>query len=910
MIEQRLIDIINSGRAWAFVGSGASVDTGLPTWQDLYVRVVRSLGGAAPRDTPPPDTLPRSFGKLTRQYGRPEVLPHVTNQLTTVTQPGSVHRLLASWPFAAYVTTNYDTLLDTSVNAYSAWVTIGNAPSETKKISGEVSGIVWHPHGIINAPDTTSHLVLSQDDYDAIYPAGSPIFEGLKALLRMRSLVFVGFGFNDPDLAQLLELVARLSDPGQPAYAFLSGSTPARRNELRTKYNVVTIPYNAPGGDHSELLSVLRHYSYFIADRNVSFGGTPSPPPRYDPAVTSLIVQNALHSGFIELPHTTRERVMRASVLAALSTHGSLTERALEQHVRTADKGPDHALFQSSLDHLLAAELVARSDNDIVLTPAATALTAQRQAAAQLSFQQFLAAIHHRAAAYLDDTTPEAVIQRVSDVAALFFESICKRRGLAIAQNLSGGPEGHVQRRAVALIQELPEWFSRCQSLSETRALTNVVSGVLSEPTNAEKVYLGFLTQAYFGRHIAGVEEESIALRRQLLSSTAFILDSHFVIVLLARGCTAHDHAVELVRLLADADAGLVVTDLILVETIEHLEWAMKELGAGGRGTSLQSAFDVVRGVSGHSNSFLLGYSACLADGGSSSFGQYVVTALGQQRAGQSTSTMVRAAIADYGIRLDVKGLLQAEPEFAAASAELVDRITARRQDYSSYKHERQVLAEAQVVALVAGIRDGSIQANGADAPQALFLTDSRILDGLEGCPQRICITPEGLHQWLLSTRPFTPDMAANVFDHLLLELLESGVQFVPTERITTAFGSIVQAGREQIHKLVAEHRAVIETQYGPDHEPMLSRIEDLLVVDAVEFLSNTVLREQTSRLAAEEAKRRDAEKKLKALEALQDDVARYQRRLREKQRRRAAQSRPKTKKEKQKERRRKHARK
>ena len=911
MIEQRLIDIINSGHAWAFVGSGASVDAGLPTWQDLYVRVARSLLGAAPRDTPAPETLPRSFSQLIRQYDRPKVISQVANHLTATTQPGSVHRLLASLPFTAYVTTNYDTLLDVALQAHPGWVSIGNTPPETKKISGQVSRVVWHPHGIINTSDSTSRLILSQDDYDAIYPAGSPVLEALKALLRMRSLVFVGFGFNDPDLTTLLKFVARLSDPGQPTYAFLSDITPARRDELRTEYNVVTIPYSASGGDHSELLTILRHYSHFIASRDIMFGETPAAPPRYDPEVTSLIVQNALHSGSIEVPHTTRDHVTRASVLAALATHGPLTEPDLERHVRLADEASDLSTFQSSLDHLLAADLVARFEDRIALTAKTTTLTAERQAAAELSFQQFLASIRHRATAYLDSTAPEPVIQRVSDIAALFFESICKRRGLAIAQNLSGGPEAHVQRRAVALIQELPQWFSRCQSLPETRALTNVVFGVLTAPQTAERVYLGSLTQAYFGKHIAGVEEESIAIRRQLLSSTLLVLDSHFVIVLLARGCTAHDHAVELVHLLTDANAALVATDLILVETIEHLQWAMKEVGASGGGTSLRRTFDAVRGLSDQTNSFLLGYSSCLASGESDSFGQYIMATLEQRKARQPMSMVVRDAVANHGIRVNgIEELLQADPVFVTASNELVDRITTRRQDYGSYRHERQVLAEAQIVAFVVGIRNGSIRAVDADTPQAFFVTDSRILDGLEGCPQRVCMTPEALHQWLLSTRQFTPEMAANVFDHLLLELTESGVEFVPTERIVRAFGSIVQAGREQIEKLVAEHRAVVESYYGAEPERMLSRIEDLLVVDAVEFLSNTVLREQTTRLATAEGGRREAEKKLKAMEALQDDTANYQRRQRGKQRRRAAESRPRTKREKRKEQRRREAKK
>ena len=111
MIEQRLINIINSGRAWAFVGSGASVDAGLPTWQDMYIRVVRTLENTAPPQAPPPATLPNSFGQLITQHGRTQVLSQVANHLTTTTLPGPVHHMLASWPFAAYVTTNYDRLL-------------------------------------------------------------------------------------------------------------------------------------------------------------------------------------------------------------------------------------------------------------------------------------------------------------------------------------------------------------------------------------------------------------------------------------------------------------------------------------------------------------------------------------------------------------------------------------------------------------------------------------------------------------------------------------------------------------------------------------------------------------------------------------------------------------------------------
>ena len=555
---------------------------------------------------------------------------------------------------------------------------------------------------------------------------------------------------------------------------------------------------------------------------------------------------------------------------------------------------------------LVGDGMVARREGRCTLTPAAVELTTQRQGSAQLLFQKFFAAIRRRAMGDAEAAAPDGSRQRVAGIAATFFQDICRRRGLAVAQNLSGGPEGHLQRRAVALLQELPEWFGQCQSLEETRALTNVVFGVLSDPKEPERIYLGSLAQAYFGKHIAGVEEESVALRRQLLAETVFVLDSHFVIVLLARGCMAHDHAVELVRLLREAGAVLMVTDLILVETTEHLEWAMKEVTGNGQGTSLQKAFDITRGAAGQTNAFLEGYAECRARTECESFGQYVVAIGGQPHSRPPAAQLVRSAVARYGIALDgIRDPLTEGGDSGGPAAEIVERIAGRRREYGSFRHGRQVTAEAQIVAFVSGMRSGELAGRDVGgARQAFFVTDSRILDGLEGCPERICMTPDGLYQWLLATRAFTPEMAANVFDHLLLEFMESGIQFVPTERIAQAFGPIVQAGREQLGKLIAEHRVVLESYYGSEQQEALSRIDDLLVVDAVEFLSNTVLREQTSRLAFVEARRREAEEKLRKMVALGEDVGRYQRRRREKQKRRAAQSRARSRKEREKERR------
>ena len=905
MIDQRLVDLINSGSAWAFVGSGVSVDAGLPDWQTLYALTVKGLTNQTPEPVEL-TRLPLLFDKLIRNHGREAVNAQVEMHLSNKTTPGELHALVASWPFRNYVTTNYDQLLDKALSAYQGWISVGNTPPETRRISGEVSNTVWHPHGMVGLPEEKSRLVISQNDYDEVYPAGSLVLEALKAILRMHSLVFIGFGFNDPDLIQLLKTVARLSSPGHPAYAFLSGMSEAEEQEFRVNYNVVAIPYGAPdgsSGDHSELPSLLRFYRSFIVGRDIEIGTRSTSKPNYDPQVTSLIVQNALCRQSIQTTQEIQEQVMRASLVAILSENGSMPETTLEKHIRSSGGDRQHAAFSTLLQRLVADGLVLRRKDKVELTSQAIELAKKRESQAQQSFEQFLSSLEYRARDTQTNPQSESSV-RVSEVAADFFQSICKDRGLAIAQNLAGGGELHVQNRARALIQELPKWFSQCHSKTETKALVNVVVGVLSEPRQQEKVYLGFLTQAYFGKHIAGFDERSISIRQQLLAETTFVLDSHFLIYLLAKGCVAHEHAAELFRLLSTSKAPMVATDLILVETVEHLEYAMRKIGNSSRKVSSNQLFEAAQKRFGVNNAFIAGYYKSLADGNRTNFSSYVVDTMSATGSDILPVDMINDAVRGIGICIDRP---RDWPLFDETvwhdSIEMEEQIKSRREEHGSYKHDRQVEAEAQVAGIVCAIREGRLRPPGTTkSSQAFFVTQSRILDGLSGKPQRLCIAPSSLYQWLVSTIPFTEEMAANVFDHLLLELIETGVQFVPREQVIRAFGEIVQAGRETIQKVVSEHRTLVEELYGKEDSAEFFNIDGLLVPGAAEHLSMTVLRETRERLALEEAKRRSAEKRIRELERVHSYPGpRYWKRQEAERQKRAAASKPRTRRQRQK---------
>ena len=151
-------------------------------------------------------------------------------------------------------------------------------------------------HTECRIPAKNLRLVLASSDYDEIYSAGSPTQDALSGVARMRRLVFVGFGFRDPDLIQILQRCARLGDPARPAFAFLSDTSQEDRERLRKQFNLEVIPYVRNGSDHSDLHSQLATYGAFVVGRDVGYGQPLVGSPSYDEEVTSLIVSNRLKS--------------------------------------------------------------------------------------------------------------------------------------------------------------------------------------------------------------------------------------------------------------------------------------------------------------------------------------------------------------------------------------------------------------------------------------------------------------------------------------------------------------------------------------------------------------------------------------------------------------------------------------
>src|SRR4030042_3895799 len=99
MLRTDLIELINRGNMWAFVGSGASVDAGCPSWGVLAERLVTSLDEDVRQELLKDDRYTKAFSKkrfakcfsrIENLIGREALVKGVAAQIETVKSPGRI----------------------------------------------------------------------------------------------------------------------------------------------------------------------------------------------------------------------------------------------------------------------------------------------------------------------------------------------------------------------------------------------------------------------------------------------------------------------------------------------------------------------------------------------------------------------------------------------------------------------------------------------------------------------------------------------------------------------------------------------------------------------------------------------------------------------------------------------------
>ena len=770
--------------------------------------------------------------------------------LEKTNQPGDLTKLLADWPAAGYVTTNYDDLIESAleINNSLGWIPIGNELNEVKKASGDVRDIVWHIHGSARLLDTASKLIIGSDDYDNLYSETSALQQQLKSFLTQRRLVFVGFGLRDPEIMRLLKFAGRYTIPERPIYAFLGSKSfeedEGEFQELRDRYNIEVIKYHIIEGAHRDLSELLHIYNSMIVRRSVNYGRLRQSAPSYDPDATGLLIYNTL---VLQPQNAVQEETLKsllsARILSVSKHQESVTLDELREDVGRiaipiSGEAKSSEDFESVIAELASRNLITVGNEEhrsIRLTVAGHAFVAERAGIADRIRDQFRASLAARANEHLTGNTDAVnAVEEVTAAANLFFRDCIEKRSLGVAMALNASDDRAQEFQIVALLQALPQYFEYLSEPDSARALVKLVQGVLSDPSEAEAKYCGLLLQAQLGVHLLGVDQNTLKSRIQALKNMAFILDSTSLIPLLAVSGTGHKAAVQLMNRIRGIGAKAVTTRNLIEEVREHAFYATRAVRDAGGAINAGILNNLMGKEGQRPNVFLSGFAEECANGSitGNGFDLYMRQICGFVTNPATTDDCDRV-IQSYdvlGIHLsDVPGFVQ---EDHAEVEELKTLIEERRRQSNSYRHDRQVLAEAEVAVLVQNLRSKRYTIDRETFEGAFFVSNSRFIDQLISVGLPVTMRQNILLQWLGTVAPFQESELPVLMDGLLWELTERGIDFVNRRKLKTVFSGTISAAKEEYPGIVAQHKILIASEWGVDPEMAFQEpIDDLDVL-------------------------------------------------------------------------------
>ncbi len=230
-----LIDRLRRGQCVTFVGAGVSMESGLPSWQQL-IEYLEAQAGIEPV-APSKDVDLMARAQALRDSGKGHevdgwVRSKVSGPIDGAHEllPSALHYTLASLPVRFYFTTNYDGLLESTLKSARRFpVKVVGRPEVAG--TGDSGGTyVVKLHGDAAEPiaaQSDPGLVLSLHDYQQFEANRGSMAALLRSLLLNQSFLFVGYGLRDPNIKALYGEVQKLLLGAKPmAYAVTFGDPP------------------------------------------------------------------------------------------------------------------------------------------------------------------------------------------------------------------------------------------------------------------------------------------------------------------------------------------------------------------------------------------------------------------------------------------------------------------------------------------------------------------------------------------------------------------------------------------------------------------------------------------------------------------------------------------------------------
>ena len=804
---------LSTGRCIAWIGSGPSIELGLPGWRKLANEVLEACRRQQRRGFQPIEALYREskytemFDEVERFYGREFLVDKCRGLLQ---DPGGIstsYEMLVNLDFLAYFTTNYDDLLirhlDQAGKAFTKYL---NSPDDLSAVDVDITPALVKLHGDLSDPD---NAVLTRGDYRRWYLSGQgKIYqEFLRSFLARDRFLFVGYSMNDPEILQLQEKIQADLRRQVRSIAILANVSDHEIRRWSIDYNIDILPYRTVDQNHSELTAILAS-----VDKVLSTGQLPK---EMDTA-EELKRAEALYLWYRFSPgqgETAPVDALQSVILSLLADNSKGMDAASIEDQLASKVGVQMTIYKEelerSIDQLIDSGWIGNSNGVYEIEPAN-----------QKSIRSYGRRFENMMAAFEKQVTLDAVNlfgvsedtgPRFSRLLVNTLIDIFQSRGREILrvafEDSPISPSG-----ALELIETVWRRSNQLQDPKDRPTFVRFVLTTMFEPKGIYENVLNYFAKAFFCIQALGANKTINGIVADVIRDRALLIDANILIPLTARYEDRHQFVVSVMEACRVAGIRLYTTELALREVWRHANWAMKLTEEFGT-LSTEVLYAAMGEGDYDANAFLKGFVAFDPYSRDRSFRRYIRECFGESE----TRKGFREYLAnELGINvLDQETVREAKEQHRREFDDTVAQISQwnfqRKED--ERKSDVRVESEAEAFIIVSHwntVRDLMVASAGSQCTYLTYgTTVGRLGATLNGSAGMVSVQPEVIWE-ILTTLDYSSD-ATNLPDFRSLmnaSHFRMSDHFIDKERYRTFFRPVIDAAKtklQDMHPFVQE---------------------------------------------------------------------------------------------------------
>lgn len=206
LVAEGFARAVRRREAALFVGSGVSIPSGAPSWYELLKRYENDLEITIDAN----EDLPQIAQYVVNANlgNRGALVASIKDLTARSTGPNDIHRSMTLIPVDVIWTTNYDTLIEEAFGD-SVLVRVDDSDIATVNRSPRHQTELIKIHGC-RVRSKPGDMVVTSGDYEDLGYNRPALVQRLRQDMMHRSLLFIGYSFNDPDTRTAMTQARRL----------------------------------------------------------------------------------------------------------------------------------------------------------------------------------------------------------------------------------------------------------------------------------------------------------------------------------------------------------------------------------------------------------------------------------------------------------------------------------------------------------------------------------------------------------------------------------------------------------------------------------------------------------------------------------------------------------------------------